>query len=149
MVQFILRLSSKLFNWVGANKHFLTKYLIVGLSGLAINFFLLYFFTDILGLWYLFSFVVAWFLTITFNFLLNKSWTFGANKKESGFRQYFQTLGIYIFTFILSVFTMYILTSVFGIWYIVSSLLINIAYPAINFLFFRYWVFGKKSQTPN
>ena len=55
------------------------KYYFAGTTGVIINLGLLYFFTDILGIWYIVSQGIAVAIAITSSFFIHKSWTF---KKE-------------------------------------------------------------------
>ena len=55
------------------------KYYFAGTAGVIINLGLLYFFTDILGIWYIVSQGIAVAIAITSSFFIHKSWTF---KKE-------------------------------------------------------------------
>ena len=55
------------------------KYYFAGTTGVIINLGLLYFFTDVLGIWYIGSQSMAVAIAITSNFFIHKSWTF---KKE-------------------------------------------------------------------
>lgn len=129
-------------NWYKINKTFLFKYLAVGLVGLAIDYFILYSLTEWVGLWYLYSFAVAFIIATANNFFLNKYWTF-TERKGLIARQYFFAMVVYIFTFVLSAITMYILTDICHVQYLISKALITVFYTAINFLLFRYWVFAK------
>ena len=52
------------------------KYYLVGASGIFVNLGILFVLTEYVGLWYLLSSTIAIYVSITSNFLLNKSWTF-------------------------------------------------------------------------
>ena len=55
------------------------KYYLVGASGVLVNLGLLYFLTDVIGVWYMLSQGIAIAVSITTNFILHKFWTY---KKE-------------------------------------------------------------------
>lgn len=54
------------------------KYCIVGLSGIVVNTFILFFFTDVLKIFYLLSSVIAYEVSILTNFIINDQWTFSS-----------------------------------------------------------------------
>lgn len=54
----------------------LQKFFVVMGLAVAMNFALVYVFTDILGLWYVFSIVVVTFIVAVFNYVGNRIWTF-------------------------------------------------------------------------
>jgi len=54
----------------------LLRYLIAGSIGAATQVGFLYLFTDVIGFWYLTSAILAFFISITVSFILQKWWTF-------------------------------------------------------------------------
>ena len=62
-------------------KHALQFY-IVGASGVLVNLGLLYILTDIVGLWYVASQIIAISISITTNFFFNRYWTFGSHVED-------------------------------------------------------------------
>lgn len=52
------------------------KYCIVGFTGIIVNMLVLYFFTDILGIFYILSSMISYEVSIITNFLINDIWTF-------------------------------------------------------------------------
>ena len=62
----------------------LLKFGVVGSSGLVVDTFFLWFFTEIAGLYYLVSSPLATELSILSNFLLNNFWTFRQSSDPSG-----------------------------------------------------------------
>jgi len=54
----------------------LSKFVVVGSLSAAINFLILYSFTEWLSVWYLISCILGFIISAIFNFLVNKFWTF-------------------------------------------------------------------------
>ncbi len=106
------------------------KYCIIGISGIFVNTFVLYFFTSVLNIFYLLSSVIAYEVSILTNFVLNDSWTF-KDMIIDGKSHDFITRAIYynsamVTGAILGIFLLYILTSIFSIKYLIFSNIISI-----------------------
>lgn len=101
----------------------MTKFGLVGISGTLINFGLLYAFTSIASLWYIFSAILATIVASTSNYFLNHLWVFkgrGIANHSIGWTKYqiLSTItdGIYIGFLALFV-------EVVGLWYILGAFL--------------------------
>lgn len=66
-----MKLISKLFN-----DHKILRYLVAGGIAAAVDLSILYFLTTILGIWYLFSAIIAFLFAFGVSFYLQKFWTF-------------------------------------------------------------------------
>ena len=104
------------------------KYCIIGISGIFVNTFVLFFFTSMLGLFYLLlSSAIAYEVSILTNFVLNDYWTF-KDLVIDGKSHNFITRAIYynyamITGAILGIFLLYVFTSIFAINYLISNLI--------------------------
>lgn len=106
------------------------KYCIIGVSGIFVNTFILYFFTSILkiGISYLLlSSAIAYEVSILTNFILNDKWTFKdlvIQGKSQGFvarAMYFNSA--MVTGAILGIFLLYVFTNIFSINYLISNLI--------------------------
>ena len=119
------------------------KFAFVGLIGTIINLAVLYVFTEFLGIYYLFSAVVAFILAGSNNFILNKIWTFKERIKDKILSKYIKFFFISIVALSVNLFFLYIFTEFLGIYYMISQILaIGIALT-INFLGNKIWTFRK------
>ena len=125
--------------WVLAHKKKFMKYFVVGISGLILDIGLLYLASDVLGIRPLFALLVTQIIVITYNYLLNKYWSFenrGAHGRQLA--RYSVVLG---FNYLFGEAAMYFGNEVFD----VHHLLIRIATVALavswNFLLYNYWVY--------
>jgi dolichol-phosphate mannosyltransferase len=86
---------------------FLIKFLIVGLIGLFVNTTLLWFFTEIINLYYVFSGIIATELAIINNFLLNNFWTWNKrNKRHSFIKRFFSYNLVSLIGLMITIFTL-------------------------------------------
>ncbi len=122
------------------------KFCIVGTSGFFVNQFFLWFLTEIIGIYYIFSSIFAIELAIGNNFFWNNLWTF-KDRKVSDKKKIVKRFVKYNITCwggdFLNVIILYILTEFFGIYYLVSNIIgILIAVIAKYSISFS-WVFKK------
>jgi putative flippase GtrA/SAM-dependent methyltransferase len=126
--------------------HYLDKYRwlrfgIVGGIGTLIHFAVLFSFTK-LGLWYIFSAIVAVLVAATSNYILNQLWTFKENKiqrKIIGWLKYISSSSIFdgLYLLLLAFFT-----EVVGVWYIFSAVIsVLIVFP-LRYNVSRLWIWG-------
>ena len=78
-------IKSKLFS------HRILKFSAVGFSGLLVNMFLLWFFKEIIGLYYMIASLLSIELSVINNFIWNDLWTWGDRSKSGGWG-YFRRL---------------------------------------------------------
>lgn len=119
------------------------KFAFVGLIGTILNLLVLYYLTDKLGVYYLISAFFAFCIAVTSNFFLNKIFTFKENLAEKTLSKFTQFLLISIVALVVNLFFLYLLTSVFGIYYLVSQAIAIAIALSINFLGNKIWTFSK------
>ena len=121
------------------------KYYLVGASGVLVNLGLLYFLTDIIGAWYVFSQAVAAGVSMTTNFTLHKFLTYRKEIKEA------KTLERYIKFITISLLGMgillgltYVLVENFAMYYMHAAMLSIAIAGSFNYFANRKWTFGIK-----
>lgn len=127
-------------------KQFL-KFCIVGGTSAILNFIILFACTQWLGIWYVYSSVVAYILSALFNFSYNKFWTF--RNKAAGKETLNQAVKFTIVTlFGLSINTVIIygLTERQGFDYRVSWVFATGLVAVWNYSFNRFWTFRHKKS---
>ncbi len=111
------------------------KFALVGITGLVINEFLLFYFTEFLTLYYVLSSFIAIEISILSNFIFNEIWTFKDREKRSFV---LKRLGKYNFFslggMLINVALLYVLTSFFGIYYLASNIIAVIIAFSWNYL---------------
>ena len=138
--QYIGMLISQL---VRSNRRFL-KFSAVGLSGVVVNFAILIFFTEIIGLYYVYSSLIAIETSVITNFLLNNAWTWNNQSYSYGFLSRFLRFNLVsIIALFLNVIVLYSLTEYLGLWYIISNACGILAATLVNFSVNNLWTFKK------
>jgi putative flippase GtrA len=120
------------------------KYFIVGISGFVLSFSLLVFAKEILDVSAVTATAVIGILMMSFNFLLNKYWSF--RNKAMPHKQIVRYLILSAANYVFSIFAMYLFHDRFG-W---DYKLVNIGTVAMmvswNFLLFKYWVYKQEVE---
>ena len=114
--------------------HFI-KFAISGAIFAAINILILYILTDLLGIYYILSSIIAFFLGSTGNFLLNKKWTFKERiRHHDTFKKYTKAMSVNIAAVIITIALLYALTEFLNIYYLISQTIAMIVAFFANFI---------------
>jgi dolichol-phosphate mannosyltransferase len=101
----------------------LWKFMLVGLSGIIVNMGFLYFLTEELGIFYLVSSVIAIEMSIISNFCLNDVWTFeDVDNRHSWLGRILRFHLVSVMGLLINFVTLLILTSLFGVYYLLANL---------------------------
>jgi len=124
------------------------KFGIVGGSGVIVNQFFLWLFTETFGLHYLVSSVLAIFLAMISNFIWNDLWTW-RDRGEPGVKAYFVRLLKFcvvssIAGYIGNLGVLWILTHFFHIHYLISNLFGIAVGTVLNYFFNNIWTFKRR-----
>lgn len=119
------------------------KFSLVGALGTIINIFILYSFTEIFLIYYLFSAIFAFFIAMTSNFILNKLWTFREQINYKISKKYFKFFLVSILALIVNLTFLYIFTEIFNLWYIFSQIFAIGISLIINFIGNKLWTFKR------
>ena len=117
------------------------KYSIVGTIGLFINLCILYFFTELLGIFYMISAVFSFIVTVTSNFILNKIWTFKENLRLKIGKKYLKFFAVALCALTINLFFLHVFTEIFKIYYMISQVMAIGGAFIINFLGNKFWTF--------
>jgi dolichol-phosphate mannosyltransferase len=119
------------------------KYIIAGGTAAMVNFILLYFFTDILGFWYLLSSTLAFIISFFVSFYLQKFWTFGDSQKDILYKQMVVYLIITLFNLAINAVLMYYLVDFLKVWYMLAQLLTTGLIASWSFVIYKIFVFKR------
>jgi len=122
------------------------KYTLISFIGGALNLAILYSLTEFFGIYYIISAVIGFIVAGTNNFTLNKVWTFKENLKDKYFKEYFHFFSVSIFSYILSILILYLLTEFVGIFYVFSQAIALIAGGSLNFVFNKIYTFRARKK---
>ena len=122
-------------------KHQLTKFAIAGLIFAIVNILILYILTDFLGIYYILSAIIAFFLGSTGNFLLNKIWTFQEKIQDDLPKKYTKAIFVNTSTVIITIALLYTLTEYLNIYYLISQTIAMTIAFLLNFIGNKKFVF--------
>ena len=121
----------------------LFRYVFVGGSAFIVDFFFLYFFSDICGIYYLISAILSFIISVLVNYLMSTKWVFNQDNIENKVLEFnlfiiISTIGLG-FTEVL----LYFFTDILGLYYLVSKIISAIIVLFWNFLARRYLFYGR------
>ena len=121
------------------------KFGIVGGSGILINTGFLWFFTEIVGLYYLISSVLAIALAMISNFIWNDLWTW-RDRGKPGAKAYIIRMAKFILVSSIAAYAgnlsiLWILTHFFHIYYLISNLIGIAVGTILNYSVNNFWTF--------
>lgn len=128
------------------------KFGIVGGSGILINMGFLWFFTEIVGLFYLISSVLAIALAMINNFIWNDLWTW-RDRGEPGVKPYLTRMAKFIVVSSIAAYIgnlgiLWILTHFFNIYYLISNLIGIAVGTILNYSVNNFWTFKSNIEPP-
>ena len=97
------------------------KYVISGSTAAAIDFILLFVLTDLLGIWYLTSAILAYISSFFTSFTLQKFWTFQDQDLKKIRKQFLIYLAVALIGLLLNSIMMYFWVSALHIWYLAAQ----------------------------
>jgi putative flippase GtrA len=122
----------------------IVRFATVGASGLVVGIGTLYLFTYGFHVNYLVSNIAAFFAGCTNNWIWNTLWTF--RHKFSG-KVWLKYVVVSSFSWTINEGSLFLLTGVFGVWLLVSSLIAHALAFVFNYYFSRRFVWIKKPET--
>ncbi len=121
----------------------LFRYIFVGGTAFVVDFFFLYFFSDICGIYYLISAVLSFIISVLVNYVMSTKWVFNQDNIENKVLEFnlfilISTIGLG-FTEVL----LYFFTDIVGFYYLISKVISAIIVLFWNFLARRVMFYGK------
>lgn len=119
------------------------RYVFVGGTAFVVDFFFLYFFSDICGIYYLVSAVFSFIISVLVNYVMSTRWVFNQDNIENKVVEFnlfmlISTIGL-VFTEIL----LYFFTDICGIHYLISKIISAVIVLFWNFLARRVMFYGR------
>jgi putative flippase GtrA len=119
-----------------------TKYFIVGFSGLFLDMGTLILFKEVFGIVPVLAVVINQILLLTYNFTLNKYWSF--RNREMPHKQLIRYLNLAVFNYLFSVATMYLFNQVLDYDYRLVRICTIAIMVSWNFFLYKYWVYKEE-----
>lgn len=120
------------------------KYLIAGGTAALVDLSLLYFLTDIFGIWYLISASLAFAAAFFVSFFLQKFWTFRDGDKEVMYKQMGVYLTVALVNLALNALFMYVLVDGFKVWYILAQIMASGLIACESYWIYKILIFNKR-----
>lgn len=118
------------------------RYIISGGTAALVSLSLLYFFTDVVGIWYLLSSTLAFVVAFFVSFLLQKLWTF----KDTHTKDISRQVSLYFVTAVsglsANALFMYALVDIVGLWYIFAQILSSGTIATVTFFIYGNIIFN-------
>lgn len=125
------------------------KYLIAGSTAALVDLSLLYFFTSLLGVWYLVSACLAFTLAFFVSFSLQKFWTFRDIDKEVMYKQMKIYLAVALANLALNAALMYIFVDGFKVWYMFAQFIASGLIACESYLVYKIFIFNQTVKSIN
>lgn len=121
----------------------LFRYVFVGGTAFVVDFFFLYFFSDVCGIYYLVSAILSFVISVLVNYIMSTKWVFNQDNIENKVLEFnlfmlISSIGL-LFTEIL----LYFFTDIVGLYYLISKIIAAIIVLFWNFLARRVMFYGK------
>jgi putative flippase GtrA len=124
-----------------------SKFAVVGILGIVVNQAALYVFTEYFAIYYLWSAVLASQVSTLNNFILTELWVFRGREARGGLLfRYLAFNLLNISTLFIRVPVLFVLTDVFGIYYMVSNLIAIGVTFGVRYLIADNWIWAGRDQ---
>lgn len=128
--------------YIGGSKYQIAKFLIVGASSAIIDLGLLIILKEKLDFRPIFAVAANQIFVITYNFIMNKYWSFGT--KQRPMKQFSRYLILVFLNYLASIGLMYLFFDAIGINYKIARLFSIALLFSVNFIFYKHWVYKEK-----
>lgn len=119
------------------------KYIFAGGTAALVDLVILYFLTDIIGLWYMFSAIIAFVLALLTSFILQKFWTFRDPTLRRIKKQAIIYAVIGTLNFILNPILLYVFVEKLHVWYMLAAIIVMGTLAIANYLINKFITFKK------
>jgi putative flippase GtrA len=126
------------------------KFILVGSINGIIYFALLYFLTSVLGMYYMWSAVISVIVQTLITFALHRAWTWGSKKGEvksvTTIYRFIKYLIVGGVGMVFGLMGLYIVTEVWHVHYMLSTIIASAVLLVLNFLANNYWTWGNNES---
>lgn len=119
------------------------RYLFVGGTAFGVDFFFLYFFSDICGIYYLISGVLSFIISVLVNYIMSTKWVFNQDNIDNKVFEFNLFLAISTVGLIFTEILLWLFTDFIGLYYLLSKIIAAIIVLFWNFLARRVMFYGK------
>ncbi len=117
------------------------RFVIAGGTSAFVQIAILYFFTDVLNFWYLYSSIISFGVALVVSFTLQKFWAFRDRVVSGMHLQFVKYAAIVLCGLFMNTVFMYILVDLLGVWYMFAQIIAGIAIAVFNFFMYKKFIF--------
>lgn len=123
------------------------RYLISGGTAAFTNAAFLFIFTDVIGIWYIFSGIMAFILAFIVSFTLQKFWVFEDRSRDQIHKQAVIYLTVAVTNLVLNTILLYMQVEYLGVYYVLAQLIASALIAVESFFVYKLVIFKKKAET--
>jgi len=128
--------------YIEKNKKIL-RFFVSGSAATSVDLFLLFFFTEIVGFWYIYSAILAFGSSFFVSFYMQKYWTFEDEREDIKVKQMVFYFLVASYNLVLNTTLLFFFVSFFSIHYLLSQLIAVCLMGFGSFLFYNLIIFKK------
>lgn len=119
------------------------RYFFSGITSAGFNIGLLYVFTDMVGIWYLYSSIIAFVLALFLSFVLQKFVVFRDSNVNDVHKQFSKFSIVAVLGVVTNTAIIFVCVDYLGIWYILSQIIAGFFVMIQNFILYKIFIFKK------
>ena len=123
------------------------RFLTSGGIAFSVNISFLYLLTDVLGVWYLFSSMLASISAFFVSFTMQKFWTFQSKDKKGVTKELFLTLLLVLFNLCVNTVLMYLFVEYIHLHYITAQIVAAIILAIETYFVYKHFIFKLKTTS--
>ncbi len=121
----------------------IVKFIISGGTAAFVDLVLIYALTDLFGLWYLLSAILAFLVAFVVSFCMQKFWAFRDTDLSRAHRQLISYLFVGVTNLFLNTFLVYVFVDIIGIWYFFAQIIASGLIALGSFFIYKHLIFSK------
>ncbi len=125
----------------------IVRFLISGGTAFVTTISVLYFFTGILGVWYLESSLIAMGCAFIVSFTLQKFWTFRRKEKNGTFAQLLQSLCLFFVNISINTLLMYFFVEDIHLHYLIAQVILAFLMAIETYFVYKHFIFKLKTTS--
>lgn len=119
------------------------RYIFVGGTAFAVDFFFLYFFSDICHIHYLISGILSFIISVMVNYWMSTRWVFNQDSSENRLLEFNMFLVISTIGLVFTEILLWFFTDILGMYYLISKIIAAVIVLFWNFLARRVMFYGR------
>ena len=123
------------------SNHRVARFLFAGGTGAVTQVFFLYFFTEIVGFWYLVSGILAFIISIIVSFLLQKNFTFNHKTVRKSHHQVMLYCANALMNVCINTVLLYFFVEILHAYYLVAQLVASLLIAGLSFFVYKRFIF--------